>query len=493
MSSLRVLSNGVAWQPWGSGAFARARSEQKAVLLSIAATWCSSCHEMDRTSYTDPDIVALINERFVPVRVDADDRPDISERYGLGGWPTTAFLTPGGEILAGGTFVPPDRMRDILVQVADAFSAQPDRTAHVHERPAAAAVSPPLSEAELTAQIFAAFDEDHGGFGDEPRFPFAAPLHLALDLFAETRDASFERIVVASLDRIGWGGLYDGVDGGFFRYATTRDWQQPHFEKLLDVNAALVRLFLEAGEKLQIARFTERAADTLRYIQTWLADPVDGGWFASQRADDIYYLADTPETRRAVPAPPVARSLYADSNAAMVSAALVAARVFNDDGLREFAVKSLERILTTCYKPGFGVAHGYDGQPRIRGLLADQCAMADACLDVFDLTGNVVYEMMAEELAHYALRLMWDEEGGGFFDRARDDHESSIGLLSQPLKPFVPNCEASRTLRRLAAASGESEFARAADRTLDAMGPVAPTQGPLAAHYVLAVRAAATR
>ena len=101
--------------------------------------------------------------------------------------------------------------------------------------------------------------------------------------------------------------------------------------------------------------------------------------------------------------------------------------------------------------------------------------------------------MMAEELAHYALRLMWDEEGGGFFDRARDDQESSIGLLSQPLKPFVTNCEASRTLRRLAAASGESEFARAADRTVDAMGPVAPTQGPLAAHYVLAVRAAAAR
>ena len=140
-------------------------------------------------------------------------------------------------------------------------------------------MSPSLSEAELTARIFAAFDEDHGGFGDEPKFPFAAPLHLALDLFADARDASFERIVVASLDRMGWGGLYDGVDGGFFRYATTRDWQQPHFEKLLDVNAALLRLYLEAGEKLQIARFTERAADTLRYIQTWLADPVDGGWF----------------------------------------------------------------------------------------------------------------------------------------------------------------------------------------------------------------------
>ncbi len=365
MPSLRVLSNGVMWQPWGRAAFARARNERKPVLLSIATAWCGSCEKMDRTSYADPDIVALINDRFVPVRVDADDRPDISERYSLGGWPTTAFLTPAGEILTGGTFVPLDRMRGVLTRVADAVQhGQPERTAAANARSLAVAATSPLSEAELTTQIFALFDDDHGGFGDEPKFPFAAPIQLALELFAESHDASHERIVVAALDRMGWGGLYDSVDGGFFRYAATRDWQQPHVEKLLELNAVLTRLYLEAGEQLQVARFTERAADTLRYIQTWLADPVDGGWFGSQRADDAYYAAETPEARRLVPAPPVARSLYADSNAAMVSTALVAARVFSDDGLRQFAVKSLERILLACYRPGLGVAHGYDGQPR---------------------------------------------------------------------------------------------------------------------------------
>jgi uncharacterized protein YyaL (SSP411 family) len=177
----------------------------------------------------------------------------------------------------------------------------------------------------------------------------------------------------------------------------------------------------------------------------------------------------------------------------MVSAALAAARVFGDDGLRDFAVKSLERVVMACYRPGLGVAHSYDGQPRTRGLLADQFAMADACLDVFDLTGNVVYEMMAEELGHYAMRVMWDEDRGGFFDRARDEEEASIGLLNQTLKPFVLNCEAARTLRRLAATSGESQFARAADRTLGAMAPIAPGQGPLAAHYLLAMRAIRSR
>jgi uncharacterized protein len=484
---------GVAWQPWSGVAFARARDEQKPVLLSISAAWCHSCHEMDRTSYADPEIAAIINDRFVPVRVDADDRPDISERYSLGGWPTTAFLTPGGDILGGGTFVPLERMRGVLTRVAEAFRSEPARVAASDVLPQAEAGGGGLNDDQLTAHVFASFDPECGGFGVEPKFPHTAPLHLALELSAETSDPVYEHIVVASLDRMGWGGLYDAIDGGFFRYATTRDWQLPHFEKLLDVNAALARLFLEAGSKLQQTRFTDRASDTLRYIQTWLADPVDGGWYGSQQAGDRYYAADSPERRHAIAPPPVATSLYSDSNAVMVSTALEAAKVFGDDGLREFAIKSLERVLLACYKPGAGVAHYFNGEPRVRGLLADQLAMAAACLDVFDLTGNVVYEMMAEELAHFALRTTWDEERGGFVDRARDDVEPPIGLMSRPLKPFVTNCEASRTLLRLASASGEEDFARTATAALAAMRPLAPAQGPLAAHYLLAVRAARAR
>jgi uncharacterized protein YyaL (SSP411 family) len=495
MSSFRVLSNGVAWQPWTPAVFARARTERKPVLLSISATWCGTCQEMDRTSYADPVIATLINERFVPIRVDPDDRPDIGERYSLGGWPTTAFLTPDGEILGGGTFVPAVRMPGVLAQVADTFAAgaySPSSPAHGPD----ISLPPPADEvkdADLSALVFASFDDDYGGFGGAPKFPLTAPLQLALDLCTTVDDSAAGTVLVATLDAMGWSALYDEVDGGFFRYATTRDWQQPHLEKLLDVNAALTRLYLDAGAALQIARFTERGADTLRYIQTWLADPVDGGWRGSQRADPRYYGAASAEARRDEPAPPVASAIYADSNGVMVQTALRAAEVFNDDGLREFAVKSLERVLLTCYKPGAGVAHYFDGQARVRGLLADQFAMAAACLDVFDLTGNVVYEMMAEELAHYALRAMWDEEGGGFYDRAPDDAGQAIGLMNRRLKPFATNCDASCVLRRLAIASGEQAFTSASDRTLAAMAPFAAGQGPLAAHYLLARRAAAAR
>jgi uncharacterized protein YyaL (SSP411 family) len=493
MASSSVLSNGVAWQPWGSAAFTRAREEAKPVLLSIAAAWCRWCHEMDRTSYADRSIVALINERFVPIRVDADDRPDISERYSLGGWPTTAFLNADGEILAGGTFVPLERMSSVLAQVADAFNRpRPHSIAHPRE-PIPATTGPARTSADLTDDVFAAFDETSGGFGDEPKFPLTAPLHLALELFNERRDSRMQHIVVASLDAMGWSALYDDVDGGFFRYATTRDWQQPHFEKLLDVNAALTRVYLEAGAALQTTRFTERAGDTLRYLQTWLADPVEGGWYGSQQADERYYSAHSIDERRVLPHPPVAETMYADANAAMVSTAFEAARVFGDDGLREFALKSLERVLMMCYRPGQGVAHYSDGEPRVRGLLADQIAMTAACLDAFDLTENVVYEMMAEELGHYAARVLWDARDGGFFDRAHDEAEPTIGLLNRPLKPFVTNCDAARTLHRLAETSGEMEFARLATHTLQAMAPLAAAQGPLAAHYLLALRASGSR
>jgi uncharacterized protein YyaL (SSP411 family) len=494
MPAFEVLSDAVAWLPWGNVAFARARAEGKPVLLSIVASWCQSCHEMDTTTYVDPSIATFINKRFIPVRVDVDRRPDIGERYSLGGWPTTAFLTPGGALLGGGTFVSRERMLPVLGRVVDAFAARADEDPD--EASAVAGSTSPRPEASrstLREVAFESYDREHGGFGSGPKFPLVAPLHLAIDLALEEDESSFRLMVEASLDAMGWGGLYDEVDGGFYRYTTTRDWLAPHSEKLLEPNAALLRLYLDAGAAFGIARFTERAADVLRYIQTWLADPVDGGWWGSQRADGAYHAAASPEERRSLAPPPVSHVLYADANAAMVSAALQAADVFADDGLRDFALKSFERVLLACYKPGAGVAHWFDGQPGIRGLLTDQFAMAAASLDAFELTDNIVYEMMAEELAHYAVRMMWDEAGGGFFDRAEDPAQPGVGLMRRRLKPFDANCDLSRTLRRLAATSGNHDFSSFADRTLAAMEPVAAEQGPMAAHYLLAIRAAAVR
>jgi uncharacterized protein YyaL (SSP411 family) len=168
-------------------------------------------------------------------------------------------------------------------------------------------------------------------------------------------------------------------------------------------------------------------------MQNWLADP-----------QGVAAGMD-----RSVAGMAISAVFYADGNAAMASTTLRAAAVFDDSSLRDFALKSLERVLLACYKPGQGVAHYFDGRPQVRGLLVDQIAMASAQLDAFEVTENVVYEMMAEELAHYAIREMWDPKSGGFFDRAAGNGADAVGLMRVRLKPFVTNCEAARMLQRL--------------------------------------------
>jgi uncharacterized protein YyaL (SSP411 family) len=482
----------VDWSAWTAGAFARARAEKKPVLLSIAVPWCYWCREMDRTSYADPHVAARVNDRFVAIRVDADRRPDIGERYSLGGWPTTAFLTADGDVIGGGTYVAPDRLPSVLDRVVDAMI---ERREEIQARARVPDVADDrlgpatvASEPELLRIIYGAFDRAYGGFGGEPKFPLTAALDLALAVHRQSDDSEHAHIARSTLDAMGWGGLYDEVDGGFFRYAATRDWQMPHVEKLLDVNARLLRVYVDASATLQLTRYRERAVDVLRYLQTWLADPVDGGWAGSQQADRAYYEGRTGAARQLRPAPPVDRVLYAGWNATMVSSALHAAQALDDPALGEFAMKSLERVLLACYRPGAGVAHYLDGEPAVRGLLDDQMAMAAASLDAYEATGNVVYEMMAEELAHYALRTMWDDHAGGFFDRATPDDHERIGLMRLTLKPFVANCDAARVLRRIAEASGNHDFEVRASETLAAMAPHAAQQGPLAAHFILASR-----
>ena len=481
----------IVWLPWSAGAFERACAERKPVLLSIVTTWSRGCAEMDRTSYADPIVAGLIADRFVPVRVDADRRPDISGRYTLGGWPTTAFLTPDGEILGGGTFVSAERFPSILTRVVDAFEAgRPDSVPRAEDdQSEASAVSVPLEQ--LEAMVIEHAQVDAAAGAGAPRFPQAAPIHLLLHLIRGDAESPFVDLATTCLDAMGWGGLYDDVDGGFFRYANESDWTRPQSEKLLDVNASLLSLYLDAFETLRLARYAERAEDVLGYVQQTFADAHDGGWASSQQEDSEYYALPDADARAARAAPVVDRTLLSGPNATMVSAALRAARVFEDEGLRAFAIRSLERVVLRHYRPGGGVARCIEDDQDVRGLLDDQIAMASAHIDAYDVTEDIVYEMMAEELARQAVGACWDTRSGGFLDRAPADQD--IGLLRRRQKPFVGNCEAARMLYRLAKVSGDSEYAAFADGALQVAAAEAARQGPLAAHYVLAMREARLR
>ena len=188
---------------------------------------------------------------------------------------------------------------------------------------------------------------------------------------------------------------------------------------MLDGNAALLRVYLRAWETFEHAPYRAKAIDILRYVHGTLADPVDGGFFASQRADEQYYTLRSLDERRAAAAPPVDHSLYADTNASMVMAYVRGARVLDDGALLEFAIKSLERVVMETYERGGGIAHHADETTRVRGLLADQVQVSAALLDVHDATDREAYLDMAQELMYYSLRSMWGRQGGWLFRSRR--------------------------------------------------------------------------
>jgi uncharacterized protein len=300
----------VHWFPWGDAAFARARAENKPILLDIGAVWCHWCHVMDGESYEDAGTADVLNREFVCVKVDRDERPDVDARYqravqalsGQGGWPLTAFLTPEGEVFFGGTYFPPDHnpygrpgFRSVLLEIARAFREERDQVAksaeairqHVTEALDEAkpgAVNPQLV-AQGADQIARLFDVRYGGFGSAPKFPHPAACEFLLARWHDTRLDWQREVVEKTLTGMARGGVRDHVGGGFHRYAVDERWIVPHFEKMSYDNAELLKAYLSAYAALGTVLFREAAAGIVDWVLEVLSDPREGLFFASQDAD----------------------------------------------------------------------------------------------------------------------------------------------------------------------------------------------------------------
>lgn len=304
----------VQWREWTERAFEEARQQGKPILLDIGAVWCHWCHVMDRESYENPDVARLINENYIAVKVDRDERPDIDARYqmavsaltGQGGWPLTAFLTPEGQPFYGGTYFPPDDMggrpgmkrvlesiaQNFKTHQADIFSSADKISAALSgyekfERSAGKA-GRPVVEAILQ-NISRMFDPQHGGFGSAPKFPHPSVIDLVLDQYLETRQTWLSTIVTTTLERMGRGGVYDQLGGGFHRYSVDQRWIVPHFEKMSYDNAGLLVNYLHGYQLTGNELFREIALGMLSFIEQVLSNP-EGGFYASQDAD--YSLED---------------------------------------------------------------------------------------------------------------------------------------------------------------------------------------------------------
>jgi len=586
----------VDWREWGAEAFDAARAEGKPILLDIGAVWCHWCHVIDRESYENPEIAAMINQLYIPVKVDRDERPDVDSRYqsaisaisGQGGWPLTAFLTPDGKPFFGGTYFPPDDamgrpgFKRILLGVAEAFKSrrsEVDSSALALEDAVAKAEIHRTARGEFDAGVVDAviesalhlFDAEHGGFGTAPKFPHAGAIDLLLERYQATRDAKLLDVVERTLTGMAHGGVYDQIGGGFHRYSVDERWCVPHFEKMTYDNSELLKNYLHGFQVTHHPLFRETAEGIISWVGEVLSDRERGGFYGSQDADqtldddgdyftwtvaelraglspeesraiEIYYdvkprgemhhnpeknvlwvASGIDELARALgldeaaariviarakgkmlaarrlrqPTPAIDETIYVGWNAMFISAYLEAARVLGCVALpaaqsgdcREFALKTLDRILAEAWDPATGFLHRVGG-PRLEGTLDDQVFAAAALLDAYESTLDRRYFDIAERAMRLTIERFGDSEGGGFFDRAKD--AAPMGGLDVRRKPLQDsptpgaNSIATIVLDRLYAFTGEKIYSDWAQKTLEAFVGLVPQYGLFAANYGLA-------
>ncbi len=306
---LQHAHNPVDWFPWGPEALAKAKAEEKPIFLSIGYSACHWCHVMERESFENPDIAAIMNERYVNIKVDREERPDLDNLYmaavqaltGHGGWPMSVFLTPDLEPFYGGTYYPPTDSRGmpgfprVLLSVERAWNERRDEilgAAGEMTSQLRSAGSIPASGGELDATLLdgaakalgRAFEPIHGGFGSSPKFPHPMDLRVLLREHARTGDQHALHMVTHTLDKMARGGIYDHLGGGFARYSTDEQWLAPHFEKMLYDNALLSTVYLEAFQVTGNSEYATIARETMDYILERMTSP-DGPFYATEDAD----------------------------------------------------------------------------------------------------------------------------------------------------------------------------------------------------------------
>jgi uncharacterized protein len=302
----------IHWYPWGPEAFTAAREQDRPVLLDIGAVWCHWCHVMDGESYENPALAGYLNDNFVCIKVDRDERPDVDARYQRavqaftrqGGWPLTAFLTPDGEVFYGGTYFPPEGkygqpgFRTVLASVLEAYrsrrgqveaQAQAIRRAlDTHLDESAPGDPSPALLVEAEERIARVFDPVNGGFGSQPKFPHPGAvtflLHRWHDRSPDKSGDTTRTIIDRTLQGMGRGGMYDQVGGGFHRYSVDAKWMVPHFEKMSYDNSELLKAYLDAYAAFGTEEYAEVARGIVRWVREVASEP-DAGYAASQDAD----------------------------------------------------------------------------------------------------------------------------------------------------------------------------------------------------------------
>ncbi|MGD8624592.1 MAG: DUF255 domain-containing protein, partial [Anaerolineae bacterium] len=484
----------LTWYEWEEDSFRLADALELPVMLYITAPWCEPCHLMERTTLADDGVVQAINDTVIPILVDADKRPDVEKRYSKGGWPTTAFLNAQGDVVESHNFLTPQEMLVILGRIQarlegataplkPTIGVRPGARILEEDRPQAVGELAPEIVEDVLQAVVDAFDQEHGGFGDEPKFHHAPALEFALAMLHRTGDETLDQVVHESLQAMAQSNLYDKVAGGFFRYATGADWSQPHYEKMAGDQGQLLDLYLRAYKATGQPAYLDVARGILDYIDKVLWDRERGYFYGSQEADPGYYALDA-EGRAGRQAPYVDKTVYTERNATIASAYMMASAVLDDPRYADLAIRGLEFIWKNVYREGLGMHHYFDTQPHVPGLLADQVSMAHAWLDAYEHFGREIYVNRADTLMRFVENALRHRDGR-YFDTM--DTPEALGRLRRREKPFAENALAAEVNLRLYRVTGRETYRRAAQETLEALVPRYGAMGLDAAHYALVV------
>src|SRR5438067_12419029 len=474
---LQHADNPVDWYPWGEEAFSRAREDDKPILLSVGYSACHWCHVMEHESFEDEATARVMNEHFVPIKVDREERPDVDGVYmdavvgmtGSGGWPMTVFLTPDGEPFYGGTYYPPEprhgipSFRQVLAAVADAWRERRSEigaqagtlTAELRRSAQAQPSGSPLTTGLLSDAVRgfrAQFDPVWGGFGGAPKFPPAPALEFLL------RRGETE-LVETTLDSMALGGMYDLVGGGFHRYSVDREWLVPHFEKMLYDNALLVPAYLHGWLVLGKDRYREVAEETLDYMLRELRLP-GGGLASAQDADTdgvegltFTWTEDDPvpqellrpfehgrfvlrgeldtdtrtrlfELREQRPKPLRDDKVIASWNGLALAALAEAGRRLERRDLLEAARELGEFLLGPLSTADGRLFRTWrEGRAHTNGFLEDYADVANGLYELHVATGEARWLRESLRLTRLAVEFFGDDERGGFFHTPADGEQ----------------------------------------------------------------------
>ena len=460
----------LAWKPWSQSIFEQARREHRFVLLDLEAVWCHWCHVMDETTYKDAKVAKLLNARYLLVKVDQDSRPDLSNRYEDYGWPATiVFAADGSEIVKRQGYIAPDEMVSMLQAIID--DPSPGPSVELEPKltyPANAALTASLRD-ELRNNFLAGYDQEHGSWGFRQKLLDWDSVEYSMDL-AQAGDKTAERMARETLRQQLH--LLDPAWGGVYQYSTGGDWNKPHFEKIIQMQAENLRIYALAYAQWKDPEYLHAATEIHRFVKTFLTSP-QGAFYTSQDADVIEgkhsadYFALDDAARRKLGIPRVDQHIYARENGWMIASlatlyGVTGNRQYLDDAKRSADWILQNRVSGRTSGRTSGKAGFTHGAPDATGpYLGDNVAMARAFLALYTVTADRKWLARAETTAHFIEAKFRRSDGPGYSTAHIVAGRASI---SQPQRD--ENIMLLRTANLLSHYTGKQEYRSYAENAM---------------------------